>query len=116
MDSHDNRKVLVVFIGSPGDVVEERQATRKAVDRVNRTLKTIGWQIGLRGWEDTLPGHGRPQELINADVHACKLFIGLLYARWGSPSGKFSSGFEEEYRLALELRKQQGAPEIWLFF
>jgi HEAT repeat protein len=116
MDTYDNRKVLVVFIGSPGDVAEERQTARKAVDRVNRTLKTIGWQIDLRGWEDTLPGHGRPQELINADVQACKLFIGLLYARWGSPSGKYSSGFEEEYRLALELRKRQDAPEIWLFF
>src|SRR5690242_10528268 len=103
MNPHNNRKVLVVFLGSPGDVVKERQALRKAIDRMNGTLKAIDWLIDLRGWDDTLPGHGRPQELINADVQTCKLFIGLLYTRWGSPTGKFSSGFEEEYQLALDL-------------
>jgi HEAT repeat protein len=116
MNSHDNRKVLVVFIASPGDVDEERQVARKEVERLNRTLRSINWQIDLRGWEDTLPGRGRPQELINADIHACKLFIGLLSTRWGTPTGKYGSGFEEEYRLAVKLQKQHGIPEIWLFF
>ena len=116
MNSLDEQKVLVVFIGSPGDLVKERQAARKTVEKLNKPLREIGWQIDLRGWEDTLPAFGRPQELINHDIRACKLFIGLLHTRWGSPTGEYSSGFEEEYRLALDMRKHHNGPEIWLFF
>src|SRR5438270_10811552 len=62
-------------------------------------------------------GTCRPQEIINKDVRECHLFIGLLHARWGTPTGAYSSGFEEEYRLACDLRKQDGAvPDICLFF
>ena len=102
MNSHATRKVVTVFIGSPGDVQKERQIARQVVDKINRIIRDVGWEIELRGWEDTLPGHGRPQDIINADVRECHLFIGLLHARWGMPTGKHSSGFEEEFRLACE--------------
>ncbi len=116
MDRSGVRNVLTVFVASPGDVAEERKLARKAADAANRTLRLFGWQIDLRGWEDTLPGYGRAQEKINADVRTCDLFIGLLHTRWGTPTGEFSSGFEEEYRLATELRRGGPGPEICLFF
>ncbi len=68
------------------------------------------------GWEETLPSVGRPQELINADLIECDLFIMALWEKWGTDSGKYSSGTEEEYFVALEQFKKSGKPEIWLLF
>ena len=60
---------------------------------------------------------GRPQDLINEDVKKCDLFVLLLWRRWGTPSGKYSSGTEEEFDLACKLHKERDRPKgIWLFF
>ena len=78
------------------------------VTEVNRLVKKIDWSIDLLGWEDTLPGYGRPQALINRDVEQCNLFIGLLWRTWGTPpalDSTFSSGFEEEFRLQEPVAK-----------
>ena len=111
--------VLTVFLASPSDLGAERQIVRDVADRLNSVLnRTVGWTIELLGWEDTMPGISRPQALINADVDACDLFIGMLWHRWGTPpgSGDYTSGFEEEFDLALTRRGTSGAPEVWLFF
>ena len=117
MAAHLTRKVLTVFLASPGDVVAERKIARKVVDEINDThSRGLGWHIELLGWEDTLPGVGRPQERINVEVDACDLFVGIVWKRWGSPTGKFDSGFHEEFERARARFKQTGKPERWLFF
>jgi len=117
MTNQSSRHVLYVFLGSPGDLAEERRITRDVVDELNEThSRLLGWHIDLLGWEDTLPGFGRPQEIINRDVDLCHLFVGLLWRRWGQPTGKYSSGFEEEFERARNRRLEAGAPDIWLFF
>jgi len=115
--SDDFRKVLRVFMASPGDLGEERRLFRGIVDEVNRSKANgRGTQLEPLGWEDTLPGSGRPQELINEDVKRCDLMIMLLWKRWGTPTGEYSSGFEEEYELAKRLLEEEGKPEIMLYF
>jgi hypothetical protein len=114
--AHSARNILVAFIASPGDVAEERRAARDIVEELNKVLRNLNWQIDLLGWEDTMPGVARPQELINKDVDACGLFIGLLWKRWGQPTGEYSSGFEEEFERVLKRREGTGSPEIWLSF
>jgi HEAT repeat protein len=49
-------------------------------------------------------------------VDECDLFVGLLWERWGQPSGEYTSGFEEEYQRARARRKAHDKPEIWLIF
>jgi len=111
------RKILTVFVASPGDLAPERDVLRQVSERLNRVLgPRIGWLIELVGWEDRRPGYGRAQALINEDVDRCDLFVGLLWKRWGEPSGAASSGFEEEFTRARERRRTGGQPEIWLFF
>ena len=112
------RRLLKVFIASPGDLQPERQSTRAVVDEINLTLgRPFNVSIDLLGWEDTLPGVGRPQELINRDVDDCDLFIGLIWKRWGThPGGHYSSGFEEEYERAHQRKQSTEKPEIWLAF
>jgi len=105
MNTSTTRNVLTAFIASPGDVNDERQATRKAVDELNKALKKINWHIELLGWEDTMPGFSRPQAQINKDLDLCQLFIGILWKRWGSKSGRYSSGFQEEFERAIKRQK-----------
>jgi hypothetical protein len=111
------RFVLRVFIASPSDLVPEREAAHEVVEWVNRAIgRHSRVSIDLLGWEDTLPGIGRPQALINKDVEVCDVFLGLLWRRWGSATGEYSSGFEEEFELAKARNQASGSPDIWLYF
>jgi hypothetical protein len=116
----DNRKVVKVFLASPGDMTEERRAARAVVDEVNSIWgASMGYQIDLVGWEETVSSHGRPQELINRDLEQCELFYGMIWKRWGTPpskSGPFTSGFEEEFVTSLERCKISGRPSRRLAF
>ena len=117
MASSATRNVLTIFLASPSDLNDERHIARQTVDDLNKCIgRTLGWQLELLGWEDTLPGSARPQELINRDLALCDLFIGLLWKRWGQPTGKFTSGFEEEFTIAKNRHGIDGRPEIWMAF
>jgi HEAT repeat protein len=109
-------RTLKVFLASPGDVKPERAAAEELVNDLNKQMRDLGWQIMLYMWEDLAPGFGRPQEIINSNVDECTVFLGLLWERWGQATGKYSSGFEEEFERALTRRKATGEPEIWLVF
>ena len=116
MFDNETIDVLNVFLASPSDVKEEREIVEKVVEEINK-MRSIDWYIKLLRWENTRPGHGRPQEIINKrDVDQADLFIGLLWRKWGQPTGEYSSGFEEEYFRAKERREETGSPEIWLLF
>ncbi len=113
-----DQKLYRVFIASPGDLAAERTAMRETVERLNSIFaKETVWRIELLAWEDTLPGAGRPQELINADLDKADLFIGCVWHRWGTLSGLDSkTGFEEEFDRAMNRRAETGSPQLWLFF
>lgn len=114
------RKIIRAFLASPGDLEEERQAIRGVVSEFNDSWASeLGYQVELIGWEETVAGYGRPQHLINQDLDRCDLFLGMIWKRWGTPpdhSGKFSSGFEEEFERSMARCKQTGSPEVSLFF
>ncbi len=115
------RAVKRIFIASPGDLSAERKRFPKILERLNKLkAHAVGIQLEPLGWEDRLPGKGRPQKLINQDVEKCDLFVMLLWKRWGTPPGQDSpyfSGTEEEYELACKLHKDgNGIPEIYLYF
>ena len=116
----DTRKVLKIFLASPGDLPEERRAAKGVVDEINgQFANALGYHVELVGWEDTISGFGRPQAIINAELDHCENFIGLMWKRWGTPpdqSGPYTSGFEEEFERAIEHRKKEGRPEISVLF
>jgi hypothetical protein len=117
--SQKTKTILRIFMGSPSDLDDERRIAREIVERVNRVHREGPWMVELLGWEDRSPGFGRPQEQINDDVRRCDLFVGLLWRRWGQPSGKYSSGFEEEFEIASARAQGHGqpaAPKIWMYF
>ena len=80
-------EVVRIFIASPGDVRKERLAFRDVIKKVNKVkAEAKGKLLKAVAWEDTLPGRGRPQELINEDLIASDLVMMLLWRRWGSPT------------------------------
>jgi hypothetical protein len=93
-----------VFIASPGGLEDERRHFRETINDFNEAdaLRSGALFIPI-GWELTLAGIGRPQELVNDDLKLCDYCIFVLHDRWGSPAsrtGPYSSGTEEEYALA----------------
>ena len=115
----DTKKHIRVFLASPDDLQEERVATKAMVDHINKMLSDFeGYHIDLVGWEDTLPQYGRAQAVINQDLQTCELFVGMLWERWGTPpskDGSYTSGFEEEYEIAIASRRENNRPEMFLF-
>lgn len=112
-------KSLKVFLASPGDLGDERKAAKVAVEEINSTLAVpLGFMFQLIGWEDTTSAYGRPQETINKEIKECDIFVGMVWERWGTPpdnEGRYQSGFEEEYELALSLKEKHDKPDISLF-
>jgi len=107
---------IAIFMASPGDLGDERSIIRTIEDFVNQSFAAAGVRVRVIGWELTQPGFGRPQSRINPMVHECDVFIGLLNRRWGSETGEFSSGFEEEFEIALSRRRAGNSPAIAMYF
>src|SRR6266571_5504608 len=97
----DSRKIVKIFLASPGDLTDERRAAKAVVDEFNALFADdFGYQVELIGWEDTVSVFGRPQATINRELERCELFVGLMWKKWGTPpgiAGRYTSGFEEEF-------------------
>ncbi|SRR5216684_1180942 len=82
----DTRKIVKVFLASPGDLRDERTTAKLAVDEFNNLwADSLGYHVELVGWEDTVSAYGRPQATINRDLERCEFFIGMMWKRWGTP-------------------------------
>ena len=117
------RKIIKVFLGSPGDLKEEREAATGVVDEENANhAKRSGYEIELVKWEgpEFYSQRRRPQDVINEGLEQCDYFVGMLWKKWGtSPRSKehsYTSGFEEEYEEATKRHDKTGKPGISLFF
>ncbi len=113
-------RLIRVFLASPGDLQDERRLANEAVEELNKGIAShLGFRVELKGWEDTLPGSGRPQAIINQELDRCELFIGIMWKKWGTPpatQGPYSSGFEEEFERSSIRLKETGQPEMAMYF
>ena len=105
-----------VFIASPRGLEDERQKFFETIQEYNHIeALPVNIQFIPVGWEYTLPGIGRSQSIINEEVQICDYFLLILWDRWGtSPDkdgkGKYSSGSEEEYHVALDCFENSKLP------
>ena len=104
----DQIKGYRIFIASPRGLDDIRTNFVNTIDEYNKS-EAIPKKVLFQaiGWEFTLPGMGRPQEIINKEIRECDYFILVLWDQWGSPPGKkgtteYTSGTEEEYHVALD--------------
>lgn len=115
-----------IFIASPGDVKTERKRVDRIVDEVNNLISNhLGIKYEVIKWEkNAISEMGRPQEVINQQLNLkdCDLFLGILWSRFGSPTGatnregtKFESGTEEEFELAYQGWTENRKPKVMFF-
>ncbi len=108
-----------VFIASPGDVAKEREYLREVADKINQSIAhEFGFHLEIVGWEtNVIPDMGeRPQSIINKQIGSYDIFIGIMWKRFGTPTGEAESGTEEEFNLAFDCREKFGTPRIMFYF
>jgi hypothetical protein len=96
--------VLSVFVASPSDVDEERNRLEDAIRELNVTwARDLGVRLELIRWEThAYPGFGADaQDVVNSQVpDDFDIFIGLMWYRFGTPTGRAGSGTHEEFLRA----------------
>lgn len=113
--------VLQVFVASPADVAEERAVLDAVVAELNRTWsRSLSLTFEVLKWEtNTRPGFDHdPQAVINSQLpNDYDVFLGILWSRLGTPTGRATSGTVEEFERAYERFRSTGSvPEIMLYF
>lgn len=107
-----------VFLASPGDVKEERKIVKKVIDLYNQIHSCDNIKLELLCWEDsTHPSFGDyPQDVVNSQIgDDYDVFIGILWARFGTPTLKYESGTEEEFYRAYERYKNGDSIELMVY-
>jgi hypothetical protein len=114
------QRVVRAFVASPGDVSEERDALCGVVDELNQTWADfLATRLDLIMWEThSWPAVGADaQDVIFAqtgDEH--DLFIGIIGAKWGTPTPRASSGTADEFERAHQRFMATGLPDIMFYF
>ena len=111
-------RLIRVFVSSPSDVAEERRVLDEVVERVNETAEARGVQLKLFKWErDVVPRIGPPaQQVIDEQTPPYDIYLGILKHRFGTPTGRYGSGTEKEFRDALKRWGAAGEPWILFYF
>lgn len=101
-----NITLYKIFLASPSDVKEERQIVSRVVDEINLGNYSVnGIKLELITWEThTYPSIGvDAQDAINKQISDnYDIFIGIMWNRFGSPTGRAESGTQEEFNRAFE--------------
>jgi hypothetical protein len=107
-----------LFLSSPGDVEPERKIVHKTAKIINNMLSdSFSMVLEVIDWKTHIvPDMGRPQELINEQVGDYDIFVGILWKRFGTPTGVAESGTEEEFYIAYENWKNYQKPRIMFYF
>ncbi|PYQ30395.1 MAG: hypothetical protein DMF56_06170 [Acidobacteria bacterium] len=114
------RKIRV-FVASPSDVTAERESLATVINELNSTVTALVPQtravIELVRWEThARPAAGRPQAIITEQIGPYDIFIGIMWKRFGTATGRALSGTEEEFRLAFKAWKSTRSPQIMFYF
>ena len=111
------RKVRL-FVASPGDVERERDSIVRVVTELNNTIGyNLELAVELIRWETHAhPALGRPQGVINAQIGGYDIFVGIMWKRFGTPTGQADSGTEEEFNLAYEEWKRDNRLQVLFYF
>ncbi len=96
--------VLTVFVASPSDVEIERGKLEDVICELNTTWsRELGVRLDLVRWEThAYPGFGMDaQDVINDQIpEDYDFFVGIMWCRYGTPTGRAGSGTVEEFKRA----------------
>ena len=108
-----SEEVLSIFLASPSDVSDERSRLAEVIGEWNRAWsRHFGLRLELLRWEDdAYPDIGEDaQSIINEQIPAdWDLFVGVMWSRFGTPTGRAGSGTQEEFDRAID--RYRAAPD-----
>jgi hypothetical protein len=118
---------IKVFVSCPGDVKKEKDLVRQACEDLSHSFATAGKDIRffIFDWLDLSRKFGeKPQEIINQIYAEYNIYIGILWNRYGTPTGTvnsvtgedFRSGTEEEFDIAIKRYNSGEKLSIYFYF
>jgi threonine dehydratase len=109
-----SEKVIRLFVASPGDVADERDAVEQVARRVSKQLSQAA--IEVYRWEDGLPAPvGDPPAEVEKrvpDFQDLDIFVLILWQRYGTVLPQGISATEVEFRKAWSASQASGRPKI----
>lgn len=113
--------VLSVFLASPSDLVEERSRFSEVIAELNSLWATkLGVRLAVWKWEThAYPAFGGDaQAVINEQMpDDFDLFVGMMWARFGSPTPRAGSGTAEEFERALaRFKESPNSSQLMIYF
>ncbi len=113
--------ILEVLVASPSDVADERKILEDVVSEFNTTwgdknrvrLELVKWETHSR------PGFGQDaQDVINQQVgDTYDIFLGIMWGRFGTQTGRAESGTEEEFNRAYSrLKEAPTSVQVMFYF
>lgn len=101
----DTVNILKVFVSSPSDIEEERKIIADVIQELtNIWREQSGVILEYAGWKThTTPGISAegPQAVIDEQIlDDYDIFIGIMWTRFGTPTGSAESGTEQEFNTA----------------
>ena len=96
----------------------ERDHVKAVADELNRGIAAqAGFVLEVVRWEThARPDMGRAEQLILDQIGQYDLFVGIMWRRFGTPTGVAGSGTEEEFDHALRAWRQSGHPRLLCYF
>lgn len=99
-----------LLISCPGDIKEEIQCIKDAVDQFNNYFSnSLRVSINTKHWsKNSYPqSGGKPQALLNKQfIYDCDAAVAIMWTRFGTPTDEYGSGTEEEIEIMLKDGKQ----------
>ncbi len=113
-------QVLTVFLASPGDVRPEREKVEEVVHDFNSLWsRPFRLRIELVRWEThAYPDVGADaQDVINNQIpDDYDIFLGIMWCRFGTPTGRAGSGTAEEFSRAWDRRRRDPSTVKLMFY
>jgi len=113
-----NVTLIRLHVSAAADVSEERRILGQVVAKLqNKFGSQNDVRLELVEWSSSLhPEMSRAQQVINQQIPATDIFIGILWSRFGIPTSKAGSGTEEEFTQAYKSWQVLGRPQMLFYF
>jgi len=116
---------LRVFVASPSDMAAERARVEVIASLLKPLADSLNIMLEVVDWSSVVPDMGRPEQVILDQLQPTSwdVFIGILWHRFGTPTGGkgktskqgYLSGTEEEFKTAYRLWQRYQRPRIMIY-
>ena len=99
---------ILSFVASPSDVANERTRLKSVIEDLNNGLANyLGIVIELKEWSQVAPNMRRGQQVIfdHIPVTSWDLMIGILWLRYGTPSGGANPSVQVHMKSSMQRTK-----------